>query len=596
MSLVPGATLGAYRIIEPLGRGGMASVFRAYEAGLDRYVALKVLPGEFMHDDSFAERFRREARMLAGLEHPCIIPIHAYGIDNGIPWMAMRLVAGGTLAALSHKGRLPHDRILTVLEGVAEALDYAHAKGVIHRDVKPQNVLLDEAGRVYLADFGIAKMVEGATIVTQAGVITGTPQYMSPEQVSGDPLDGRCDVYALGIITYELLTGNVPFSADTPIAVLMKHVSEPIPLQPLADVPEPLMRAVLKAVAKKPADRWATAGAFATAVAGSLSGHLVEPPPPEAPTIALPRQPIAVPPTRALPPPVPRVPLKPPLARPVPAARAEVARGQSAREPERATRQGMSPTVVAGIVGGASAGFALMLLGAWAIFSNKPSPEGTAAPPPTTQEPRPVAPTAEPRPQPSVSTPDPATPAATLPPASSKPTPTAPISTPTPSAPGAREGQSAGQRTAATSAPPPIQPSTPAVTVATTTAPHAAAQAVGSLEISIEAERVTAGRAMPLYVRVVAGEGIQRSTAILFPGGSLANAADEPLRSSYARETVTVEGLPLGATRVSLLVGTDRTLGGAARGSTEISIKPGVNRASAVVRFAGPRDREVRFR
>ena len=447
MSLVPGATLGAYRIIEPLGRGGMASVFRAYEAGLDRYVALKVLPGEFMHDDTFAERFRREARMLAGLEHPCIIPIHAYGIDNGIPWMAMRLVAGGTLAGLSHQGRLPHDRILTVLKGVAEALDYAHAKGVIHRDVKPQNVLLDEAGRVYLADFGIAKMVEGATIVTQAGMITGTPQYMSPEQVSGHPLDGRCDVYALGIITYELLTGNVPFSADTPIAVLMKHVSEPIPLQPLADLPEPLMRAVLKAVAKKPADRWASAGAFATALAGSLSGYLVEPPPPEAPTIAVPREPIAVPPTRALPPPAP-LPPKPTPNRPVPAVLDEAARSQPALEPERAARQGMSTTVVAGIVGGASAIFALVLVGVWAIFSNKPIPEGTVAPP-TTQESRPVAPpTAEPRPEPSVSTPAapvPTTAEATLPPTSSKPTPLAPpVSTPTPRAAGVRDGLTPG--------------------------------------------------------------------------------------------------------------------------------------------------------
>ena len=239
MLLVPGASLGPYRIIEPLGRGGMASVFRAYEAGLDRYVALKVLPREFLHDETFAERFKREARTLAGLEHPNIVPIHAFGIEDGTPWMAMRLVPGGTLASLSRKGRLAHSRILDILEGVAEALDYAHARGVIHRDVKPQNVLLDESERVYLADFGIARMVEGATIVTQKGVITGTPQYMAPEQVSGDTLDGRCDVYALGIITYELLTGHVPFSADTPVAVLIKHVSEPIPLQPLAGLPEP---------------------------------------------------------------------------------------------------------------------------------------------------------------------------------------------------------------------------------------------------------------------------------------------------------------------------------------------------------------------
>src|SRR6185369_9631675 len=162
-----GQTFGAYRIVEPLGRGGMASVYKAYEAALDRFVALKVLPGEFLHDETFAERFKREAKVVARLEHPNILPIHAFGIEGGIPWMAMRLISGGALSGLLRRGRLPPVRIITILRGVADALDYAHGKGVVHRDVKPQNLLLDEAERVYPADFGIAKMVQGSGALTQ---------------------------------------------------------------------------------------------------------------------------------------------------------------------------------------------------------------------------------------------------------------------------------------------------------------------------------------------------------------------------------------------------------------------------------------------
>src|SRR5574341_1994925 len=157
VSLVAGSTFGPYRIIDALGKGGMASVYKAYEAALDRYVALKILPGEFLHDENFAERFRREAKVIARLEHPNIIPIHAFGIEKGTPWMAMRMIPGGALSGLRHEGRLPRARTVAILKGVADALDYAHGKGVIHRDVKPQNVLLDEGDRVYLADFGIAR-------------------------------------------------------------------------------------------------------------------------------------------------------------------------------------------------------------------------------------------------------------------------------------------------------------------------------------------------------------------------------------------------------------------------------------------------------
>jgi len=258
-----GSNLGPFRILGPLGRGGMASVYKAFEPGLERSVAVKVLPAEYLHDPTFAERFRREAQVIARLEHPHIIPIYAYGIDQGMPWMSMRLLSGGSLSSrLKSGGRLPQAWSLEMLRGVASALDYAHSAGVIHRDIKPQNILIDEHEHVYLADFGIAKMVEGAPGLTQTGMITGTPQYMAPEQALGSSLGHRADIYSLGVVAYECLTGRVPFTADTPLAVLMKHVRDPIPLPSVSELPEPLAQVLLKALAKAPGDRWPTATAF----------------------------------------------------------------------------------------------------------------------------------------------------------------------------------------------------------------------------------------------------------------------------------------------------------------------------------------------
>lgn len=268
MTLENGTRFGAYTIVEPLGRGGMATVYKAYEVALERHVALKVLPAEFLHDPTFAERFRREARVIARLEHPNIVPIYAYDIDTerGIPWMAMRLIRGGTVAQLLQKGKIGKERAVDILRGAALALDYAHVAGVIHRDVKPQNILLDDAMHAYLADFGIARIAEGSTQLTQTGMITGTPQYMAPEQAVGTTVGTTADIYSLGIVAYQMLTGRVPFTADTPVAIMMKHVSAPVPTPAREEVPEGAVEALVRCIAKKPEDRFGTATAFVDAL------------------------------------------------------------------------------------------------------------------------------------------------------------------------------------------------------------------------------------------------------------------------------------------------------------------------------------------
>ncbi len=372
MALEPGSRAGPYLIKGQLGRGGMASVYVAHDPALERNVALKVLPREFLHDPDFAERFRREAKVIASLEHPNIIPIYAFDIEQeeGIPWMAMRLIAGGALSALLKERPLPVERAVHILRGVADALDYAHAKGIVHRDVKPQNILLDESQRVYLADFGIAKILESSGGLTATGAITGTPHYMAPEQATATKVDHRADVYALGIVAYEMFTGRVPFSADTPVAILMKHIQEPIPLPSPARVPDPLVRALLKATAKRPEDRWPSAGAFASALEAALrsasataGAATVDLTPVSVPAVT--ESPIAPPPasspTRVVPPPVPAAPSS--------------ARAAPPRKPGRG-----------GLLSGLAMGFLLAVIAgvaavAWRTRGQAPSPEMTEAAP-----------------------------------------------------------------------------------------------------------------------------------------------------------------------------------------------------------------------
>ena len=266
MALEAGSTLGPFRIVELLGKGGMASVYKAYQAKLDRHVALKVLPPEVLHRASSVRRFEREARVVAKLEHPNIVPLYDYGIDEGIPWMSMRMLPVGSLADLLRRERLDYRRAVAILRQMADALDHARGYGVTHRDVKPSNALLDERERVYVADFGIAHLAEAGVVLTRTGTMVGTPQYMAPEQALGKKVDHRVDIYALGIVAYELFTGAVPFNAATPVAVARKHTTEPVPIVPTDTVPESLMQPVLKALAKDPEDRWESATTFVSAL------------------------------------------------------------------------------------------------------------------------------------------------------------------------------------------------------------------------------------------------------------------------------------------------------------------------------------------
>jgi len=289
-----GQTLGQYRIIEQIGQGGMATVYRAYQPSLDRYVAIKILPPYFAHEPGFAMRFTREARAVARLNHPNILPIYDFGQEQDLSYIVMKCVEAGTLKQILG-APLALDVTADIVQQVAAALDHAHQRGILHRDVKPSNVLLDEGGWVLLTDFGLAKMVEGSAVLTASGVGVGTPAYMAPEQGRGEAVDARADIYSLGIVLYEMLTGRVPFEAETPMAVVIKHITDPLPLPRSInpDLPDAIERVVLKALAKSPDDRFGSTTEMADALASVVSAGA--PPAPETAEPALAPPPPAVP-------------------------------------------------------------------------------------------------------------------------------------------------------------------------------------------------------------------------------------------------------------------------------------------------------------
>ncbi|MBI3242435.1 MAG: serine/threonine protein kinase [Chloroflexi bacterium] len=261
-----GTTLGSYRVLEQIGLGGMATVYKAYQPGVDRLVALKILPSHYAQDPLFVQRFEREARVIASLEHPGIIPIYDFGAQDGVSYLVMRYLQAGTVKDILGRGRLPLADAAKLISEIAAALDYAHSQGIIHRDVKPSNILVDKQGNAYLTDFGIAKVLEGTSELTGSAML-GTPAYMAPEQTLSKPVTPQTDVYSLGVMLYEMATGKPPFEAETPLAVALMHINEslPLPRQVNPELPEAVELVILKALAKDPADRYQSAGELAQA-------------------------------------------------------------------------------------------------------------------------------------------------------------------------------------------------------------------------------------------------------------------------------------------------------------------------------------------
>ncbi len=281
MSFEKGENVGAYRIIEQLGQGGMATVYKAYHPALDRYVAIKALHPAIMEDPNFLARFEREAKVVAKLEHPNIVPIYDFSEHTGQPYLVLKFIEGETLKARLAKGPLKKDEALRIVKAVASALTYAHKHGYLHRDVKPSNILLTPEGEIYLADFGLARIAEAGASTLSGDMLMGTPHYISPEQAQGvKELDEGTDIYSFGVVLYELVVGRVPFSSDTPFSIIHDHIYTPLPLprQVNPTVPEAVELVLLKALAKNREDRYANVqdmiDAFCAAVTGGDVGVL----------------------------------------------------------------------------------------------------------------------------------------------------------------------------------------------------------------------------------------------------------------------------------------------------------------------------------
>ena len=268
MAFNPGEQVGPYRIIEQLGQGGMATVYKAYHASLDRYVALKVLHPAFLEDKNFHARFSREAKLVARLEHPNIVPIYDYAEHEGRPYLVMKYIEGITLKARITSSSPGNEEVLRVVESVGAALSYAHKHGILHRDVKPSNVILSSDGQIYLADFGLARIAQSGETTLTSDMVIGTPQYISPEQALGKKdLDEGTDIYSFGVMMYEMVVGRVPFSADTPFSIIHDHIYTPLPLPSDVNpsVTAELERVLLKALAKERADRYPDIASFVAA-------------------------------------------------------------------------------------------------------------------------------------------------------------------------------------------------------------------------------------------------------------------------------------------------------------------------------------------
>lgn len=273
MSSLIGRTIGQYQITEVLGKGGMATVYKGYQSSVGRSVAIKVLPPHPGLDARFIERFELEAKTIGQLQNPHILPLYDYGrTEDDILYLVMAFIDSGTLGDEIERGPMSLERIEYLVRQIASALDYAHRRGVIHRDIKPGNILIDSDGNALLADFGIVKMLSNTATGITGTAVLGTPAYMSPEQAHGVEIDARADIYALGIMVYEMLTGAQPFKADTPMQLILRHVNDAVPdLRAVkSDLPSQINDVVQKALAKDPNDRYGSVIEFAEALTNAI--------------------------------------------------------------------------------------------------------------------------------------------------------------------------------------------------------------------------------------------------------------------------------------------------------------------------------------
>ena len=272
--------IGRYQIKGELGRGGFATVYRGYDPRFEREVAVKLMPPEMLHaDPQFKMRFEREAKIIAQLEHPAIVPVYDVGEENNQPYFVMRYMSGGSLSERIKAKTYSIEETVRIIEQIAPGLDEAHSKGIIHRDLKPANILFSAKNIPLISDFGIAKFTQGDVSGNMTGsAIIGTPAYMAPEQASGDGIDGRADIYALGVILYEMVTGKQPYQADTPLGLAIKHITEPVPriLEANPSLPVWMEKVISTAMAKSPEDRFSTAVELVETIKAFLRGQTPE--------------------------------------------------------------------------------------------------------------------------------------------------------------------------------------------------------------------------------------------------------------------------------------------------------------------------------
>ncbi len=287
MSDLAGRSIGPYRLVERIGQGGMAAVYKAVDTRDDRVLAVKILTAMAAAEPELVQRFLREAKLLTRLRHPNIVPVEDFGEADGHMYLVMPLyTAGGLNDRLEHGAMTPQEGSQLIAQ-VSSALEYAHNQGIVHRDIKPSNILLDDQGNALLSDFGLARVADASVSLTGSSIL-GTPAYIAPEQVRGDAIDPRTDQYSLGIVLYQLTTGRLPFESDSPMAILLKHVNEPLP-RPRSvapSIPESVEQVILKATAKDPKDRFTSVAEMNDAFRAALE-HALHPEKGAAPQIRL---------------------------------------------------------------------------------------------------------------------------------------------------------------------------------------------------------------------------------------------------------------------------------------------------------------------